>query len=51
MRGRRYTVGNQIGQFVTILSVNKTRTLDGRNAPIFYGWVRSAPIFILEEIP
>ena len=27
---------NYIGQFVTILSVNKTRDFDGRNAPFFF---------------
>ena len=34
---------------MTILSVNKTRETDGRIALIFYGWVRSAPIFLFEE--
>ena len=34
--GLGYDKANFIGQFVTILSVNKTRTLDGRFALIFY---------------
>ena len=31
-----YDTINQIGQFVTILSVNKTRDFDGRIAPILF---------------
>ena len=50
----RYNPCNQIGQFVTILSVNKTRDFsDGRTASIFC-WVQSwsVPIFCLpEEFP
>lgn len=44
----RYNGPNCIGQFVTILSVNKTRELDGRIALIFYwdGCVLR-PFFIL----
>ena len=30
-----YDTINQIGQFVTILSVNKTRDFDGQILPIF----------------
>jgi len=31
-----YNTSNFIGQFVTILSVNKTRDFDGRNAPVLF---------------
>ena len=34
---------------MTILSVNKTRESDGRNAPVFVLWVRAAPIFSFSE--
>ena len=37
---------NFIGQFVTILSVNKTRTLDGRFASIFCRMGTGVPIFL-----
>ena len=43
---------NQIGQFVTILSVNKTRDLqsDGRICAHFVLlWARTAPIFLFLE--
>jgi uncharacterized membrane protein len=33
----RYNNPNFIRQFVTILSLNKTREIDGRSAPIFFG--------------
>ena len=43
-----YHSKNFIGQFVTILSVNKTRTLDGRFALIFYWDGRGLrPFFLL----
>ena len=35
--GDLYNEGNYIGQFVTILSVNKTKGIDGRSALIFCG--------------
>ena len=38
--GRVYNASNFIGQFVTILSVIKTRDSDGRTAPIFL-WTNS----------
>ena len=41
-----YNTPNFIGQFATILSVNKTREPDGHFMPIFCLWVRSAPIFL-----
>ena len=37
----RYNTGNFIGQFETILSVNKTRERDGRGAPFFVMQKRS----------
>ena len=40
---------NFIGQFVTILSVNKTRTSDGRFAPVFCWMGTGVPILFLEE--
>ena len=35
LRSQRYNILNEIGQFETILSVNKTRERDGRSALIF----------------
>ena len=35
---------------MTILSVNKTRELDGRFAPVLFLWARAAPIFLFLEI-
>jgi len=41
-----YNKPNQIGQFVTILSVNKTKGIDGRSAPVFCG--HGCALFYLE---
>ena len=47
----RYNSPNFIGQFVTILSVNKTRDLMGALRSFFVGGqARSAPIFVFGEI-
>ena len=43
--GNGYNNTNFIGQFVTILSVNKTRELMGAMRSFFVLWVRTAPIF------
>jgi len=48
----RYTMCNSIGQFVTILSVNKTREFDGRTASIFCGMGADCAHFsVSEELP
>ena len=44
-----YNTASFIGQFVTILSVNKTRELDGRYAPVLFLWARVCPFFYLER--
>ena len=50
-RSLLYNPLNFIRQFVTILSLNKTRTSDGHTMPIFcFVWVRTAPIFYFGEI-
>ena len=36
---------------MTILSVNKTREFDGRFAPVFCLWARTAPIFLWPNLP
>jgi hypothetical protein len=49
----RYNLPNFIGQFVTILSVNKTRIFeDGHFMPIFLFWVQGGlcPFFFLDVI-
>jgi len=43
----RYNAEKCIGQFVTILSVNKTRDSDGRSVRLFVLWARIASIFSL----
>jgi len=46
-----YNFTNEIGQFVTILSVNKTREFDGRIMRSFFmGWVRCAHLFAGERV-
>ena len=42
----RYNAGNFIGQFVTILSVNKTRNRMGAMRSFFIGMGAAAPIFL-----
>ena len=42
----RYNAGNFIGQFVTILSVNKTRNRMGAKRSFFIGMGAAVPIFL-----
>ena len=50
--GRQYNYFNCIGQFVTILSVNKTRIFGwAQCAHFLLGWVQTAPIFLFKEFP
>ena len=47
--GEGYNNRNFIGQFVTILSVNKTRESMGALRSFFVLWARTAPVFMFEE--
>ena len=49
LKGMEYSIPNFIGQFVTILSVNKTRNRMGAMRSFFIGMVRLRPFSFLEQ--
>ena len=44
-----YNSFSYIGQFVTILSVNKTRESMGAMRPFFVGWARCVHFFVIGD--